>query len=67
MTIEDDGKGFDIDQVMQSDKPPGWGLMGMQERALLLGGHCELDSSPGNGTRIRVRAPVMRENENVQD
>jgi signal transduction histidine kinase len=67
LTIEDDGQGFDIDQVLQSDKPAGWGLVGMQERALLLGGRCDLDSAPGRGTRIRVSAPIMMENANVQD
>ena len=67
VTIEDDGQGFDLDQVMQSDKPTGWGLMGMQERTLLLGGRCEIDSAPGRGTRIQVSAPIMMEKGNAQN
>ena len=30
----------------------GWGLLGMQERASLLGGQCLIDSKPGEGTRV---------------
>jgi signal transduction histidine kinase len=67
LTIQDDGQGFDLDRVLQSDRPVGWGLMGIQERALLLGGHCDIDSSPGEGSLIRVRAPLVTERENAKD
>ena len=36
----------------------GLGLLGMQERAALIGGKVEIESSPGNGTTVYVRVPV---------
>jgi signal transduction histidine kinase len=67
VAIEDNGRGFDPDSVLQRDQPAGWGLMGIQERALLLGGECELDSAPGSGTRIRVSVSLVMERKDVQD
>jgi two-component system NarL family sensor kinase len=54
LTVEDDGQGFDVDRV------PGdrYGLVGLNERARLLGGRVELESSPGEGTRVRVLVPL---------
>ncbi len=52
LIIEDDGDGFD------SDRPPGLGLTGMQERAAMINGTLEIDSHPGEGTSVIVRAPV---------
>jgi hypothetical protein len=34
------------------------GLMGMRERALMLGGAFEIESAPGQGTRVMVRIPA---------
>ena len=59
MTISDDGRGFDPAEMIQRGELASWGLMGIQERALLLGGQCEIDSTPGGGTRIRVSVPVV--------
>jgi two-component system, NarL family, sensor kinase len=54
LVVEDDGLGFDPDQV-----PRGrFGLIGINERAHLLGGTAELCSSPGTGTRLEVRVPL---------
>lgn len=54
LAIEDDGAGFDT-----GDIPPGrYGIVGMNERAKLLGGCLELSSSPGEGTRIEVTIPL---------
>ncbi len=56
--IEDDGCGFDPDGLKQPlDSGRGLGLLGMRERAELFGGTVEIDSRPGQGTRIRVRVP----------
>jgi PAS domain S-box-containing protein len=57
--IEDDGRGFDtaaIGGVEVSSRRLG--LRGMQERAVLLGGSLEVESSPGSGTTLFVRMPV---------
>jgi signal transduction histidine kinase len=67
LTIEDNGRGFDPEAVLRQTRPAGWGLLGMQERALLLGGEFQIESDPAGGTRIQVTAPLLVEVENVQD
>lgn len=60
ITVEDNGRGFDpIILPDQNGQPLGWGLLGIRERALLLGGHCDIHSVPGNGTRIHVEIPLL--------
>ena len=59
--IEDDGKGFDPTLVAQRDDRPHWGLMGIRERAEILGGTAEIDSAPGQGTRVVLRVPLPPE------
>lgn len=54
LTIEDDGKGFDL---ARPGRPDAFGTLGMRERAALLGGLLTLDSRPGEGTRVRVTIP----------
>jgi signal transduction histidine kinase len=56
---EDDGIGFDTD-IVGKDKR-SLGLLGMRERASLLGGTFQLRSSPGRGTRIRINIPFGEE------
>jgi two-component system sensor histidine kinase UhpB len=41
------------------------GLAGMKERASLVGGQLRIESTPGNGTKIRVAIPLL--DEGVQD
>ena len=55
LVIEDDGKGFDVDEAL-SDKQLG--LVGMRERAHLVGGSMSVESSRGRGTTIGVNVPV---------
>lgn len=52
--IEDDGKGFDTVSVQNKKS---FGILGMQERILILGGSFELVSSPGKGTKIIIGLP----------
>jgi two-component system NarL family sensor kinase len=54
LTIEDDGRGFDPDSVAAGH----FGLIGMRERARLLGGTLEVASAPGSGTRIDLDVPL---------
>ncbi len=58
IAIEDDGRGFDPGAVVPSDGRQHWGLMGIRERAEILGGRALIESSPNNGTRVEVRIPV---------
>jgi signal transduction histidine kinase len=54
--IEDDGQGFDPGSA-PGDRPH-YGLLGIRERAELLGGVAIIDSAPGRGTRVEVRIPL---------
>jgi signal transduction histidine kinase len=57
--VEDDGKGFDVGAVLGNYANRGsLGLLQMRESARLIGAQLTIDSSPGNGTRIRLRIPT---------
>jgi signal transduction histidine kinase len=58
--IEDDGQGFDP-AVARTDRPH-YGLMGIRERAELLGGSARIESAPGRGTRLEIRVPLVEAN-----
>jgi signal transduction histidine kinase len=61
INVEDDGVGFDEELVYRSGGSEGYGLLGMKERVLLLGGRMCLRSrylEGGRGTRIRVNIPL---------
>ncbi|WP_051560033.1 ATP-binding protein [Marinobacterium jannaschii] len=59
LLIEDDGCGFD-DSLMHnsSTRGSGFGLIGMRERVIALGGCFSLHSRIGYGTRIEIRIPL---------
>lgn len=54
LKISDNGRGMDVTR----SKRERLGLVGMSERAHMLGGSMEIDSAPGRGTRILVRLPL---------
>ena len=54
--IRDDGCGFDAQSIQFAGRD-SLGLIGMQERAILFGGHFKLRSRPGEGTFIEVVVP----------
>ena len=57
--VEDDGQGFDVAAVLQTYAKRGsLGLLQMRESARLIGAQLSLDSSPGQGTRVRLRIPA---------
>lgn len=53
--INDDGVGFDVGAVDRGR----FGLEGIRQRAQLFGGRAEIQSSPGAGSRIKVRLPIL--------
>lgn len=57
LTVEDDGAGF-VSGAKPSEGRPSFGLVGMRERAELLGGTVEIQSEPGRGTRVEVEVSV---------
>lgn len=58
VTIEDNGVGFDVANTLDNPDKRGLGLLGMRERAELIGGSFALRSSQGNGTTIIVDIPL---------
>jgi PAS domain S-box-containing protein len=59
LTIDDDGRGFDIDKVRsKEDAARTMGLAGMEERTGLSGGSFEIRSTKGHGTMIRASWPA---------
>ena len=61
MVVEDDGKGFDAPNKFVDLVASGkLGLIGMHERARILGGTLRIESEPSRGTRVVVDAPVHR-------
>lgn len=58
IVIHDDGIGFDPAEV--SDQVGHYGLLGLRERARLMGGELMITSSPGAGTSIQIQFPRQR-------
>jgi two-component system NarL family sensor kinase len=56
LSVRDDGRGFSPRARVAGGSSHG--LVGMRERARLLGGRIELSSAPGKGTRIVARVPL---------
>ncbi|MDP8981193.1 MAG: PAS domain S-box protein [Acidobacteriota bacterium] len=54
LEVHDDGRGIGEKQVSQNRS---LGILGMRERALLVGGELRISGHPGKGTTVRVRVP----------
>jgi signal transduction histidine kinase len=66
--VEDDGIGFNLLEVLSSaHEKESMGLLGMKERAELLGGSINIDTQPGQGTRLHIEIPFNREQEYDQN
>ncbi len=57
LTISDDGKGFIVEEIANKKT---LGLMGMRERAMLLGGTYEISSMPERGTSVIIVVPFKK-------
>jgi signal transduction histidine kinase len=59
LTVADNGAGFDLDRYrLPEERKKHFGLISMAERASLVGGSLDIDTAPGEGTRIRAILPV---------
>ncbi len=59
VTVEDDGVGFDtVEAKSMAAQRAEFGLFSIQERLEQLGGHVEINSEPGRGSRITMIAPL---------
>ena len=56
--IQDNGIGFDPSKAGEDQDWRHFGMLIMQERAAAAGGMVEVDSQPGQGTRVRLSVPV---------
>ena len=57
--VDDSGRGFDTEAVAEArDGAPRLGLLGIRERAAMLGGTVDIESTPGGGTTLFVRIPI---------
>ena len=61
LRVEDDGRGFD-----QAEISGGFGLVGMHDRASLVGGSVTVESEPGAGTTVRAEVPAHHRDEDGQ-
>lgn len=59
LRIKDDGKSFDLQRVGKVGINKRLGLLGMRERAEMVGGTFKIDSAPGHGTTIHVQIPFI--------
>ncbi len=59
LVIEDDGIGFDVEEATsRAIGGSSLGILGLQERAQLVGGRAEIRSRPGQGTRVHAVVPA---------
>lgn len=59
LVLSDDGEGFSVPgHLRELAQAEHYGLLGMQERAVLSGGSLVVDSKPGQGTRLQVLIPT---------
>ena len=55
LDVQDDGVGFDVEAARRKKT---FGLLGMQERVIMLRGELSIASTPGHGTRVSVSMPI---------
>jgi signal transduction histidine kinase len=62
VSIEDDGIGFDSSEIKSGAANGKFGLFSIRERLERLGGHVEIGSKPGEGSKITMTAPLKKDN-----
>jgi signal transduction histidine kinase len=60
VAVRDEGHGFDASAGMQS-KQNSQGLLRIRQRLQLVGGQVEIESAPGQGTRVTLCSPICKE------
>ena len=59
LIVEDDGVGFNLKKEVGAEETKGMGLIGMRERAALVGGTLQIETKPKEGTTIFARVPIQ--------
>ena len=57
LVVRDDGRGFDFDAHLERSGSEHFGLLGIIERARILGGELRVASAPGAGAEVFCRIP----------
>ncbi|OIQ66005.1 oxygen sensor histidine kinase NreB [mine drainage metagenome] len=58
LCVADDGAGFDVSAMRERASTGGsLGILGMRERAILVGGELDIASSPGQGSTVELTCP----------
>jgi PAS domain S-box-containing protein len=60
MEINDNGRAFAVDQILNAKNPKRLGLVGMKERIEMIGGTLTIQSVRGKGTTVRADFPLAR-------
>ncbi len=64
--VRDNGKGFDMDQLQQSQAPhTGLGLLSLIERVETVRGRVHIETAPGQGVRVAVELPIESQDREV--
>lgn len=64
LILEDNGVGFDVDaKLNRANKGQSLGLLSIKERAFLVNGLVNINSTPEQGTRIELRVPMQAQSE----
>ncbi len=61
LTIDDDGRAFDVARVLSVQTQKHLGLVGMRERVEMAGGSLVIESTPNKGTTVRAFIPLPPE------
>lgn len=56
--VEDNGVGFDVDEIHRREEDKGMGLTTIAERVRILGGVLTIDSGPGRGCLVEFTTPM---------
>jgi len=68
LRIEDNGNGFDVPESPAEMAMTGhFGLLGIQERAELIGAKMTIDAALGNGTRLSISLPTNKDDNYAPD
>lgn len=61
VNVRDSGKGFDAEKLLAPETGGGFGLHDIREQVTMLNGRLEINSIPGDGTRVDIFIPLMNE------